>query len=261
MPTENRNHPDDHAAIESLHQQYVGKIERFSDDLMAFQDRAYAMGLERGKMLAAAPVPPQAEKRCSCPSGDGSLAWPCQRHPPQVDAQPVMRLVAEKLLGLDGEYAVDFVKPGWLEECRKTGGTFMLYTHPDADEAHDLLAATSLEAGERINALEKERDTLRIQRDEANDLLKKLADIDVSAIDLDYDHWQYLLGEVSLQLHTTEEWRMNPCKQGHRDVGAAGGSAHCYQCGEEIVAATTQEAFEQWNATHPAASADPEVRP
>lgn len=52
MPAENRNHPDDHAAIERLHQQYVGKIERFSDDLMVFQDEAYAMGLDRGKQIA-----------------------------------------------------------------------------------------------------------------------------------------------------------------------------------------------------------------
>ena len=52
MPTENRNHPADHAAIERLHQQYVGKIERFSDELMAFQDAAYAMGLDRGAELA-----------------------------------------------------------------------------------------------------------------------------------------------------------------------------------------------------------------
>ena len=37
MPAENRNHPEDHAAIERLHQHYVGKIKRFSDDLMAFQ--------------------------------------------------------------------------------------------------------------------------------------------------------------------------------------------------------------------------------
>lgn len=55
MPNENRNHPDDHAAIERLHQQYVGKIERFSDDLMVFQDEAYAMGLARGKQLADKP--------------------------------------------------------------------------------------------------------------------------------------------------------------------------------------------------------------
>lgn len=55
MPAENRNHPADHAAIESLHQQYAGKIERFSDDLMVFQDTAYAMGLDRGAQLASKP--------------------------------------------------------------------------------------------------------------------------------------------------------------------------------------------------------------
>ena len=55
MPTENRNHPEDHAAIERLHQQYVGKTERFSDELMVFQDAAYAMGLDRGAELAKAP--------------------------------------------------------------------------------------------------------------------------------------------------------------------------------------------------------------
>lgn len=49
-----------------------------------------------------------------------------------------------------------------------------------------------------------------------------------------------------------DDWCMNPCQQGHRDVGASGGVAHCNQCDEAISAATTQEAFEQWNATHPA---------
>jgi hypothetical protein len=49
-----------------------------------------------------------------------------------------------------------------------------------------------------------------------------------------------------------EDWHMNPCKQGHRDVGACGGKAFCHTCDETITAATTQEAFEQWNATHPA---------
>lgn len=49
-----------------------------------------------------------------------------------------------------------------------------------------------------------------------------------------------------------DDWHMNPCKKGHRDVGAAGGIVHCYTCDEKIEAATTQEAFEHWNATHPA---------
>lgn len=51
---------------------------------------------------------------------------------------------------------------------------------------------------------------------------------------------------------TEDNWRMNPCKQGHRDVGACGGKAFCHTCDETITAATTQEAFEQWNAEHPA---------
>ncbi|MCX9150509.1 DUF4406 domain-containing protein [Pseudomonas sp. TB1-B1] len=49
------NHPEDHAAIERLHQNYVGKIERFSDELMTFQDAAYAMGLDLGEKLASKP--------------------------------------------------------------------------------------------------------------------------------------------------------------------------------------------------------------
>jgi len=49
MPAENRNHPEDHAAIERLHQQHA---ERFSDQLIAFQDQAYAMGMNRGVQMA-----------------------------------------------------------------------------------------------------------------------------------------------------------------------------------------------------------------
>ncbi|UST78055.1 hypothetical protein [Pseudomonas siliginis] len=55
-----------------------------------------------------------------------------------------------------------------------------------------------------------------------------------------------------------EDWRMHPCKQGHRDVGAAGGVAACNQCGEKVEAATTQEAFERWNASHQPAIEKPD---
>lgn len=47
-----------------------------------------------------------------------------------------------------------------------------------------------------------------------------------------------------------EDWHMNPCKQGHGDVGACCGKAFCHACDETITAATTQEAFERWNSTH-----------
>jgi hypothetical protein len=73
----------------------------------------------------------------------------------------------------------------------------------------------------------------------------------------DFDLPTDLMADIDAQLPASTEteqdddWHMNPCKQGHRDVGAAGGIAHCYQCDEKIEASTTQEAFERWNATHP----------
>lgn len=61
---------------------------------------------------------------------------------------------------------------------------------------------------------------------------------------------KHLVVEVAEQ-EQDADWHMNPCKQGHRDVGAAGGVAACNQCDEKIEAPTTEEAFERWNATHP----------
>ena len=73
---------------------------------------------------------------------------------------------------------------------------------------------------------------------------------DVEPNDLEHDQ---VLNEMREFLSPKDtEWRMHPCKNGHIDVGAAGGVAHCYTCDEKITAASTQEAFEQWNATHPA---------
>lgn len=48
-----------------------------------------------------------------------------------VKREPVMKLEAERLWGGAGEYAVSFEKAGWLDECRRKGGTFLLYTQPD----------------------------------------------------------------------------------------------------------------------------------
>lgn len=55
-------------------------------------------------------------------------AWNNRAQPADQQGEPVMKLEAEKLWGGDGEYAVSFVKPGWLKECREKGGTFLLYT-------------------------------------------------------------------------------------------------------------------------------------
>ena len=114
----------------------------------------------------------------------------------------------------------------------------------------------------------RERDALQLRLNAADQRIDELAgllrrclmsvreqhcDQDEADFDLPTD----LMAEIDAQLPASTEpeqdddWRMNPCKQGHRDVGAAGGVAHCYQCDEKIEAATTQEAFERWNATHP----------
>ncbi|ROM84162.1 hypothetical protein BK655_12500 [Pseudomonas brassicacearum] len=75
------------------------------------------------------------------------------------------------------------------------------------------------------------------------------------------EDWQGM-GNQSAPTVKPEDWHMHPCKKGHRDVGAAGGIAHCYQCDEKIEAATTQEAFKRWNETHPAEQPAPvEVMP
>ncbi|MBT9268053.1 hypothetical protein KKQ10_24565 [Pseudomonas sp. MG-9] len=80
----------------------------------------------------------------------------------------------------------------------------------------------------------------------------------------DFDLPTELMADIDAQLSTSTEpeqdddWHMNPCKQGHRDVGAAGGVAACNQCDEKIEAATTQEAFERWNAEHPAPQSIPD---
>jgi len=44
--------------------------------------------------------------------------------------------------------------------------------------------------------------------------------------------------------------RLSPCSQGHTDIGAAGGIARCYVCGEQEVAAHTEEACANWERAH-----------
>lgn len=131
--------------------------------------------------------------------GPMAPAAPAQQH----QGEPVMRLECEKLWGGAGEYAVDFVKPGWLQECRQKGGTFLLYTHPApadpnvrwkavADEQMEVIAGLKAEV-ERLRAelkelrdsmayrssllgrLEQERDTLRDQLNALEELAKEEA--------------------------------------------------------------------------------------
>jgi hypothetical protein len=111
---------------------------------------------------------------------------------------------------------------------------------------------------QRLNAADQRNDTATslIQRMVANFDTEIRYHEDLEPNDLEHD---LVLSEMREFLNPKDDdWHMNPCKQGHRDVGAAGGVAACTQCDEKIEAATTQEAFERWNATHPAIkSAEP----
>lgn len=85
---------------------------------------------------------------------------------PVVERQPVpvMKLEAERLLCGDGEYAVSFVKSGWLDECRKTGGSFLLYTAPP--ELAELQAAVArlTAENERLTGMLAEWDRSKLGR-------------------------------------------------------------------------------------------------
>ncbi|SAM35799.1 hypothetical protein [Pseudomonas sp. 1 R 17] len=122
------------------------------------------------------------------------------------------------------------------------------------------------QAQDEINQYRAERDALQVlltaadqRNDTATSLIRRIVanfdteiecNEDVEPNDLEHDQ---VLSDMRAFLNPKrDDWLMNPCGQGHRDVGAAGGVAQCYTCDEKITAASTQEAFEQWNATHPA---------
>ncbi len=99
---------------------------------------------------------------------------PAQEH----QGEPVMRLECEKLWGGDGEYAVDFVKPGWLQECRAKGGTFLLYTHADPGEVERLLSERKrMDAA--LVACSNERDALRAELRKQDALLDEAYQRDI----------------------------------------------------------------------------------
>lgn len=112
------------------------------------------------------------EAVCSCPSGDGSLRWPCAQHPP-VDANPICRtnnagrrwkLVPAELLELLREALVHVPEPTGSNIKRKAAlvdyrarVTAMLAAAPDFDGAAAVDEAMAEEANERaaIAAYEK----------------------------------------------------------------------------------------------------------
>ena len=71
--------------------------------------------------------PPAEAQRCTCPSGDGSLRWPCPAHP--AEAQPVAKLVNRK--DADGGKTTTFIRPTSLGMDLPLG-EYPLHLHPSA---------------------------------------------------------------------------------------------------------------------------------
>jgi hypothetical protein len=89
------------------------------------KDKTVTMSRERRPVCHACVSRPRDEH---CPI--------CDIAAPVVERQePVMKLEAERLWEGDGEYSVSFCKSGWLDECRKAGGTFFLFASPPAPVA------------------------------------------------------------------------------------------------------------------------------
>lgn len=140
-----------------------------------------------------------------------------------------------------------------------TGNDPLRYIVNHSGRSECMVMATDFDRVTAENQALRQRLTTADQRiDDATSLIRRMvanfdADIrfykDVEPNDLEHDE---VLADMRRFLELADYWRRNPCKQGHGNVGAACGVAHCYTCDERITAATTQEALEQWNTTHPA---------
>lgn len=63
------------------------------------------------------------------------------------------------------------------------------------------------------------------------------------------DAWPAGLADLTFRIdrHLSAGFaRLSPCSQGHTDVGAAGGIARCYVCGEQETGSNTEEACVNW---------------
>jgi hypothetical protein len=134
-----------------------------------------------------------------------------------------------------------------VPEARRPG----LWVHAgDLNQALELAANREAALQQRLTIADQRVDNLESDIAAARELLKHGSSPTPAHCESVLD---FLAGQSAPAPELNDEdWHMNPCQQGHREVGACGGKAFGHTCDETITAATTQEAFEQWNATHPA---------
>jgi hypothetical protein len=93
------------------------------------------------------------------------LCEPCDEPVPPAGGdiqlpRPVMKLEAEKLLVRDGEYAVSFERPGWLQQCREKGGTFPLLPLDEIKPIIERLQAENAALQDRLTVADEQVDIL-----------------------------------------------------------------------------------------------------
>lgn len=144
------------------------------------------------------------------------------------------------------------------QQARARRFSVPLYAHPDAGEIARLTAERDA-LQQRLNAADQKVDELisavrSINHAKHHEVLLRGDDEPQYPQRKEWVDWILGLCDEPAshpEIMMDDDWHMNPCKQGHRDVGASGGVAACNQCDEKIEAATTQEAFQRWNASHP----------
>ena len=161
--------------------QVVWKCDRCGGDAQAIFGIFPSCKCGSTSFKAAQPPAPTAQQ-CTCPSGDGSLRWPCPQHPANI-AQPVQQPGAEpdeflglpfneaktRILALDAEsargMAISFmIQLGLLQKYAAPAQrqplsdeqidslTFQFLTAELGPTAYDRAIARAIEAAHKITA-------------------------------------------------------------------------------------------------------------
>jgi hypothetical protein len=113
---------------------------------------------------SANPAPQDCEKRCTCPSGDGSLEWPCAVHPPSTQ-QTGVRELAEAVFNIP--VPTKGFREGWRDE--------EIWQWALGAAASLILGVTRAEA-ERMFATTREQDCEKRAREFLGDVIGHTTD-------------------------------------------------------------------------------------
>jgi hypothetical protein len=81
----------------------------FSPDSFPFDSLEQYKSLKVEPLFTRPPVAGLAECVCTCPSGDGSLRWPCPKHPPMIATEEMIDSACEAYADM---YDVEYIDGG-----------------------------------------------------------------------------------------------------------------------------------------------------